>query len=62
VDMKRVLVKVLASKGCRDWLDSSRFTPFAIIWMGAIELIILCAFVYKVGYFDAQIRETLLYK
>ena len=26
--------------------------------MGAIELIIVCAFVCKVGYFDAQIRET----
>ena len=30
----------------------------------AIELIILCAFVCRVGirYFDAQIRKTLLYK
>jgi hypothetical protein len=28
----------------------------------AIELIVLCAFVCGVGYFDAQIRETLLYK
>ena len=25
-----------------------------------IELIILCAFVCKVGYFDAQIRETII--
>ena len=30
--------------------------------LGAIELIILCAFVCRVGYFDAQIKETLLYK
>ena len=30
--------------------------------LGAIELTILCAFVCRVGYFDAQIRETLLYK
>jgi hypothetical protein len=30
--------------------------------LGVIELTILCAFVCKVGYFDAQIRETLLYK
>ena len=29
---------------------------------GAIELIVLCAFVIKVGYFDTQIRETVLYK
>ena len=29
---------------------------------GVIELTVLCAFVFKVGYFDAQIRETLLYK
>jgi hypothetical protein len=30
--------------------------------LGAIELTTLCAFIYRVGYFDAQIRETLLYK
>ena len=30
--------------------------------LGAIELTILCAFVYKAWYFDAQIRETLQYK
>ena len=30
--------------------------------LGAIELTVLCAIVCKVGYFDAQIRETLLYK
>ena len=30
--------------------------------LDAIELIVLCAFVCKVGYYDAQIRETLLYK
>jgi hypothetical protein len=30
--------------------------------LGAMELIILCEFINKVGYFDAQIRETLLYK
>ena len=30
--------------------------------LGAIELAILRAFVCKVGYFDAQIKETLLYK
>ena len=30
--------------------------------LGAIELTISRAFINKVGYFDAQIRETLLYK
>ena len=30
--------------------------------LGVIELIILCAFQCKVGYFDARIRETLLHK
>jgi hypothetical protein len=30
--------------------------------LGAIKLIVLCAFVCKVGYCDAQIREALLYK
>jgi hypothetical protein len=30
--------------------------------LGAIELIMLCASVCKVEYFDAQIRENLLYK
>lgn len=30
--------------------------------LGAIELIVLCAFICRVGYFDAQIKETLFYK
>ena len=30
-------------------------------FLSAIELIVLCSFVRKVRYFDAQIRETLLY-
>ena len=34
---------------------------FAII-LSVIELIVLCAFICKVRYFDVQIRETLLYK
>jgi hypothetical protein len=29
--------------------------------LGAIELVVLCAFRRGVGYFDAPIRETLLY-
>jgi hypothetical protein len=30
--------------------------------LSAIELTVLCVFVSIVGYFDDQIRETLLYK
>ena len=30
--------------------------------LGAIELTSLCAFVCKVPYFDAQIREVVVYK
>jgi hypothetical protein len=30
--------------------------------LGAIELAILCAFVRRVGYFEARIRGALLYK
>ena len=48
-------------KGCNDWPDRCCFTPLAITF-GAIELTILCVFVCKVGCFDAQIKETLLYK
>jgi len=46
-------------KGCNDRQDRCCFTPIAITF-GAIELTVLCAFVCKVGYFDAQIRETLI--
>ena len=39
------------------WIDvvSHHLQPL----MGAIELNIMCAFVCKVGYFDAQLREKL---
>ena len=30
--------------------------------LGAVELTVLCAFVCRVRYLDAQIRSTLLYK
>jgi hypothetical protein len=45
-------------KGCRDWSYRSIITPL----LGVIELTFLCAFICKMGYFDAQIRETILYK
>ena len=30
--------------------------------LGGLELTVLYAFLYRVGYFDSQIRMTLLYK
>ena len=30
--------------------------------LGTIELVFLCAFVCRVGYYDVESRETLLYK
>ena len=30
--------------------------------LSVMELTILCAFICKIRYFDAQVRETLLYK
>ena len=48
-------------KGCSDWPYRCCFTPLAITF-GPIGLTILCAFVSIVGYFDAQIRETLVDK
>jgi hypothetical protein len=64
---KWLIVKLVAPKGHNDRPDE------VILWiglishhlgsfLGVIELIILCAFVCRVRYFDAQIRETLLYK
>ena len=44
-------------KGCTDWVGHV-FTPL----LGAIELTILCAFICIVEYFNAQIRDTLMYK
>jgi hypothetical protein len=41
-----------------DWPDRCYYRSF----LCAIESIVLCAFICKVGYFDAQIRETLLFQ
>ena len=57
----------MAQKGCNDRWD------VVIGWIGvvshhsqslldAIGLSILCTFICRVGYFDAQIRNTLVYK
>ena len=48
-------------KGCNDRLDKS-ISHHLGSNMSAIELNILCTFVWRVGCFDAQNRETLLYK
>ena len=67
MDPKWLFVKVVAQKGCSD-------RPGAMIGrighvshhlgslLDTIELTVLCAFLCKVRYFDAQIRETLMYK
>ena len=62
-----LIVKVVAQKGCSDKLDAvigqiGRVSHHLESLLGAFESIILCAFVCRVGYFNAQIRETLLYK
>ena len=49
-------------KRCSDWLDRSYFTPLGNQFWIAIELIVSHTSVCRVGYFDAQIRETALYK
>ena len=59
--------KLVGQKGCSVRLDVvfGRITLVSHhlgLLLGVIKLTILCAFVCKVGYFDAQIRETLLYK
>lgn len=62
-----LIVKVVVQKGCTGRWDAmiGRIGDVShhlqLLW-GAIELISLCAFVYKVGYFDAHIRKTLVYK
>ena len=66
MDPNWLIVQVVAQKGCIDrryamigWIGlvSHHLQTF----VGASELTFLCAFVCKVEYFDAQIRETLLY-
>ena len=63
MDPKRLIIKVVAQKGCSDKPNRSCLTSFGItLILGAIKLTILCAFICIVRYFDAKIRETLLYK
>ena len=67
VDPKWPIIKVVASKGCSDRWDAVIGQIGVVSYhlrslLGVVKLTILCAFLCKVGYFDAQLRETLLYK
>ena len=59
MDPKWLIVKSLAQKGCNDKWDAIVSHHLQSL-LGVIELTVLCAFVCKVGYIDAQIEETLL--
>ena len=65
-----MIVTVVACKGCSDRVDAtigwmsdgsnrSSFTPLAITLRYHY---MLCAFVCKIKYYDAQIKDSLLYK
>lgn len=64
---KWLIVRVVGRKECNDKWDGvigwiSVVKQHLQSLFNVIELSILCAFVCKVECFDAQIRETLLYK
>ena len=57
---------MVSQKGCTDrphvaigWIGPLSHHLGSLL--GDIELNVLCAFVCRVGYFDTQIKETLLY-
>jgi len=59
--------KSVVQKGCCDMPDAvigwiGRLPRHLGSLLGVIELTIFYEFVCRVGYFDAQIKETLLYK
>ena len=67
MDPKWLSIKVFAYKGCNDRWDAvigqiGVVSDHLRSLFGVIELTILCAFVCKVGYFDAHIWETLVSK
>ena len=67
MDLEWLFVKVLVRKGCSDKPDvligwRGHVLYYLRSFLGVMELIVLCAFVCKVGYFDAHTRETILYK
>ena len=64
---KCLIVKVLAQRAFSDRSDVligqiCLVSHHLESLLGAIELTILCAFICIVGYFDAQLRETVVYK
>ena len=65
MDPEWLIVDALEQNGCTNRLDAMIGWAFPVSHhlgsiLGAIEFTILCASVYKVGYFGARIRETLL--
>ena len=65
--LKWLTIKLVAPKGCSYRLDAvigrtGLASHHLESLLGVIDLIVLCAFMCKVKYYDAQIRETLLYK
>ena len=67
MDPKWLVVKVLVRKGCTNRWDVV-IERIGVVshhlrsLLGAIGLIVLCAFVCRVEYFDARIRESILYE
>ena len=63
MDPKWLILKMVSCKGCNDKSDAMiGKIGYVSHHLGsladAIELTILCAFVFKIGYFDAQIRDS----
>ena len=64
MDPKWLIVKLVGREECNDsW--NAMIIHIGVVahclqsLLGAIEVIILCTFVCKVGYFDTYIKETL---
>ena len=67
MDLKWLVVKVVVCKRCSDKWDVVIGQIGVVSYhlsslLGALELIVLCGFQCKVGFFDAKIKETILYK
>ena len=56
MDPKRLTIKVVVQLGCNNWPGRPHSHHSGSL-SNVVKLIILCAFVRIVGYFDAQIRE-----
>ena len=67
MDPKWLNIKVVACKGCSDRPDAmigwiGHISHHLRSLLGVLELIVLCASACNIGYFDAQIKNILLYK